>query len=91
MSSTDQPKFRLAIRHEGAFVNAYYAQMSTMDGAVLIGSIRHNVCQADEATFTMFKALMTDAMRTAVEKSLGLKVVTTHEQDAPEHEKAGHA
>lgn len=91
MSSTEQTKFRLAIRHEGAFINAYYAQMGTMDGAVLIGSIRHNVCQADEATFTMFKALMIDAIRTAVEKSLGLAVTQTFEQDAPEHEKAGHA
>ena len=91
MSGPEQTKFRLAIRHEGHFINAYYAQMGTMDGAVLIGSIRHNVCQADEAVFTMFKALMTDAIRTAVEKSLGLSVTQTFEQDAPEHEKAGHA
>jgi hypothetical protein len=86
-----EPNFRLAIRHEGPFINAYFAPMGTMDGAVLIGSIRTNLCRQNDDVFTSFKALMSSAMSTAVKNATGSEVMALLEQDAPEHERAGHA
>ena len=85
------PTFRLAIRHEGPFVNAYYAQMNTMDGAVLLGSIRTTLCRQNDDVFTSFKALMSSAMSAVIKNSTGAEVLAMIDQDAPAHEKAGHA
>lgn len=81
---------RLAIRQEGAMVNAYVAQTGDMAGALHVGSISTGLLNMRPALFEQFKALMTDAMTVLVEVGTGATVLGTHEQPAPEHEKAGH-
>ena len=81
---------RLAIRHEGAVVNAYIAQAADMSGAQLIGSISAALLDMRPALFDEFKALMTEGMTALVQRTGGT-VLSMHEQAAPEHERAGHA
>ena len=82
---------RIAIRAEGPSINAYFAMTGSMDEAVLIGSINRALCNQDRKLFEQFKALMTNCCQVLIEQIGGKKVLTVFEQDAPEHEKAGHA
>lgn len=89
MSATQS--IRLAIRSEGRMVNAYIAQTEDMAGALHIGSISRALLDMRPALFEGFKSLMVDAMTALVETGTDAKVLSVHEQAAPEHEKAGHA
>lgn len=82
---------RLAFRREGNVINAYWAQTSTMDEAVLIGSIRASVCEADEEVWDGFKVLMREAFSGIVFQTIGVRPAWGSEQAAPEHERAGRA
>ena len=82
---------RIAIRAEGQMVNAYFAMTGTMADAVLIGSINRALCEAKPALFDQFKELLKAAVTVLIEQIGGKKVLTVFEQEAPEHEKAGHA
>jgi hypothetical protein len=81
---------RLAIRREGADINAYLAKSTGMDGALLIGHIATAAAQLDPNLFEGFKALMVATMAVLM-KDQGLTVIGTEERDAPEGERAGHA
>lgn len=81
---------RLAIRREGKLVNAYLATAGSMDGAILMGSILRSIVARDDALWERWKAVMTDAMRNAVEDTFGQRPDVT-ERPAPPHEKAGEA
>jgi hypothetical protein len=83
--------FRLAIRAEGKYVNCYYAATDTMDGAVLIGSIRRAVCDRDRCLFEKWQALMQEALSQACVDALGAEPVEFVTQPAPEHERSGSA
>ena len=84
-------ELRIAIRADGQSINAYFAMTGTMAEAVLIGSINRALCDQDEKLFDQFKALMTTCCQVLIEQIGGKKVLTVFEQDASEHEKAGHA
>jgi hypothetical protein len=90
---SDKPmmQMRLAIRQEGQFVNAYVAQATDMAGAFLVGSISLGLLNMRPELFEQFKALMTDALAALIEVGAGGKVLATFEEQAPEHERAGHA
>ena len=81
---------RLAIRKEGEFVNAYLAQSDSMEGAVLLGSIRRTILERDDSIWEKWKKLMTDAVSNAIHDQFDQRP-TFEEQRAPEHERAGEA
>ncbi len=85
-----QATFRIAIRHEGQFINAYLATMDTMEGAKLVASIDHELCVLDPQIFELFKDAMLRAMP-AVVGLIGHKIDRIEIRDAPAHERAGHA
>lgn len=89
--SKGKPAFRLAIRAEGRNVNAYFAKLDTMDGAVLLGTIARRLCDVDRKVFESFSGTMTLAMIAMAKDALGIDVTDLVVQDAPEGEKAGHA
>lgn len=81
---------RLAIRGEGDYVNAYFAKVDTMEGALLLGSMRRSVCSRYPDLFVEWKNTMQQVMQRSAEHILGTDVKLT-EQAAPLHERAGRA
>ena len=81
---------RLAMRHEGAMWNAYYALTDTMDGAILLGSIAMRfVTDADRKT--AFMDMMRDAVGDLIFEETGQRPTWPEGvQVAPERERAGH-
>jgi hypothetical protein len=89
---TDEIKpFRIAIRAEGEFVNAYFASPTSMENAQLVASIRRAVCDADEAVFDAFKDLVRKVVSSLTKRVLGAEPIRMEEEAAPEHERAGHS
>lgn len=83
-------RMRLALRVEGNFWNAYFAEEKTMDGAILIGSIRMASVQRDPELKDRFQQLMQAVVESALEDGTGRRPDGWLEpQPAPEHEKAG--
>jgi hypothetical protein len=88
----DPKPFRIAIRTEGEFVNAYWARGGTMDGAKLCMSIDRKLC--DVPMIREGFMLVAEAIaRNLVEAILlpGQSISHVELEDAPEHEKAGRA
>jgi hypothetical protein len=89
--SMERAPFRLAIRAEGKWVNAYIAKWETMEDAKLLGSIARAACDADPTVFEAFKDLVRRALA-AVGRDIGLgEVGFIGEQEAPAHERSGRA
>lgn len=82
---------RLAIRHEGDFVNAYMALDDTMQDAKLLGSILCALVDANPELFEQWKNTMRTAMALIVKSIFGANPVWGGEEKAPEHERAGQA
>ena len=81
---------RLAMRHEGAMWNAYYALTETMDGAIFLGSIAMRFV-ADVESKNAFLSMMRDAVSDLIEEQTGQRPTWPDGvQRAPEHERAGH-
>jgi hypothetical protein len=90
-STTARAPFRLALRVEGAFWNAYLAHSDTMANSTLLGSIRLAVVQ-DADRKTRFMALMQDALSAALMDASGIEMSWPEPpQSAPEHERSGSA
>lgn len=81
--------FRLALRAEGKDWNAYLARQGTMDGAVLMASIRRSLAE-DPAVKEAFIETMKLAMGAAV-RAVGLGDISWPDppQQAPESERSG--
>lgn len=81
---------RLAMRHEGAMWNAYYAMPGTMDGALLLGSIAMRFVENVDRK-NAFMDMMRDAVSDVIFEQTGLRPTWPEGvQSAPEHERAGH-
>lgn len=81
---------RLALRVEGEFWNAYYAPVGTMEGAVLLGSIRLALVAEDGEAKALFLKTMTLILARSVRKATGLSP-TWKTTAAPESERSGNA
>jgi hypothetical protein len=81
---------RLAMRVEGEFWIAYYAQQGTMAGAIQLGLIRMRFVQTDERK-QAFMDLMRDAVGDLIEEIAGVRPIWGGAESAPEHERAGSA
>jgi hypothetical protein len=82
--------FRIAFREEGEFVNAYLATMTTMDGAILLGSLRSAILEHGDA-FEEYKAMMRKFAGILCVHTFGVEPSEFIEERAPEHERAGKA
>lgn len=82
---------RLALRHEGANWNAYYAMPGTMEDAIFLGSIAMRFVVGNTARRDAFMAFMREAVADLIEELTGQRPSWPEgEQPAPEHERAGH-
>lgn len=82
---------RLALRLEGDLWNAYYAMPDTMDGAILLGSLRMRLAH-DPLLKQAFMALMQEAVSRLLQEKFGERPTwPTGPQPAPEHERGGRA
>jgi hypothetical protein len=83
---------RLAMRVEGDWWVAYYAQSDTMQGALELGRIRMAFVQ-DFSAKEIFKALMRDAVTAIIKEITGEKPLWPEPdgRPAPEHERSGRA
>jgi hypothetical protein len=81
---------RLAIRHEGNFVNAYLAKEGDMASAKLLGSIMHSIVEYDADLWERWKAVMSDAMARTIKELFG-QTPDMIERSAPQHEKGSRA
>lgn len=82
--------FRIAIRREGAFVNAYFAPPDSMEGAILMGSVRTSILQKTPGAMEAYQELMKSAIATACSDTIGA-VTEFRVEPAPESERSGHA
>lgn len=87
---TEKMLMRLAIRREGEFVNAYHAAHDTMEGAMLVGSIRTSILKAHRDIWEDWKNLMSRAYQAVIHDATGC-MATMDEGPAPEHERSGRA
>lgn len=81
---------RLALREEGEFWNAYYAEQGTMEGAILLGSLRMSIAN-DRACKQRFMELMTGAVGAIIKGITGIQPTWNAPTTAPEHERSGKA
>jgi hypothetical protein len=89
--TTVEANARLALRHEGDFWNGYFARRDTMQGAVLLGSIRMSALARNPARKDEFVALMRGLMEDVVTEC-GDEIAHWNEPEAaPESERSGHA
>lgn len=84
-------KLRIAFREEGALWNAYVAQIGTMEGAVLLGSIAIGAARANTDMKQSFMQLMQRAFADAVARSMGVPIEEWDIARAPETERGGRA
>lgn len=82
---------RLALRQEGEYWNAYYALMETMDGAILLGSIKMSLVTENGARQLLFMGMMQEVVAEIVQRATGSEVDFLEPQTAPQHEKSGNA
>ncbi|CAH2606270.1 conserved protein of unknown function (plasmid) [Rhodovastum atsumiense] len=82
---------RLALRVEGEFWNAYYARPNTMDGAILLGSIRMAIVTASQARKLAFTEIMKGAVAAHIEEISGVRPTWRDPMPGPESERSGHA
>ncbi len=83
---------RLAFRDEGAMWNAYWVESQTsMDGAVLLGSVQMAPVKASPWAKEAFMVAMRAAFDAVVEGALGERPEWGAPRTAPESERGGHA
>lgn len=81
---------RLAMRHEGKFWNAYYAEPDSMTDAILLGSVAMRFVETQERR-DAFMNFMREAVSDLIQETTGIRPTWPDgPRSAPEHEKAGH-
>lgn len=89
MTDPKQQIGRLALREEGAYWNAYYAEADTMKDALLLGSLHMALAHMPKhkaAFMTLMRAVVSGMLADAV----GTKPTWKRARVAPEHERGGH-
>lgn len=83
---------RLAMRVEGDLYNAYYALPNTMEGAILLASVKMALIQASPELKTGFMMMMRVAASVLIHEATGLMPIWPDEPTpAPEHERTKNA
>ncbi len=81
---------RIAVREEGDTIHAYVAHTDTMQDAISVVQMKAIVSQYDEVQ-EAFNALVKTIGVGIAEEIVGQKVCGIITEDAPEHERPGHA
>lgn len=79
---------RIAFRLEGDMWNAYWTQQTSMEGAILLGSIRVNAVVDRPTRKGEFMALMRASLSDAIRDVTGVSPSWGDPEVAPEHERA---
>ena len=79
---------RIALRQEGNFWNAYYADPDTMDGAHLLASVAMAGVQ-NPVHKALFMELCRGIVSDLLAEATGVKPEWNEPETAPEHERAG--
>ena len=82
---------RLSFRVEGSMWNAYAAPLSTMDGAVLLGSIGIGAISNSPGRKQVFMELMQSVVNDYIKDMIGVLPTWSEPERAPEAERAGRA
>jgi hypothetical protein len=90
MTKTPDKVGRIALRVEGGMWNAYYAMPDTMEGAILIGSIKMGAVTHNPGRKQAFMEMMTDTVQELFEAEIGKRAEFTV-GPAPESERSGSA
>lgn len=89
--STERAPFRIAFREEGEFVNAYYALPGTMDGALLIASVKVGALRQTPGAFEDYQALVRKIVAQLCREA-GVPITDEWTTGpAPTHERTGRA
>ena len=86
----ETPVGRLAMRVEGEWWNAYFAKADTMEGALLLASIRMRFVDGNRERKDMFLDLMREAMADMLQEVFHHRPTWNEPEDAPESERSGH-
>jgi hypothetical protein len=82
---------RLAMREEGQWWAAYYAEQGTMAGAIPLGNIRLSAVKISLKAKESFMELMRELVADIIEEKFGVRPTWGGAEKAPEHERAGTA
>lgn len=83
---------RLALRVEGDFWVAYFAARDTMEGAIVLGSVRLAVIEERPDRIEGFRLFIQEVYGDLVENLVGERPTWPNPPvPAPEHERAGNA
>jgi len=80
---------RLAMRHEGANWNAYYALPNSMEKPIFLGSISIGAIADNVERKQAFMQMMRDIVSDIIEAKTGVRPTWGGPTAAPEHERAG--
>ena len=80
----------IKIRQEGSSINCYFPLKADGTEMIQIASLRTAVADMHPQLFDAFTAFCTE-VTTALLEGVGVQIERTEIQDAPEHERAGHA
>lgn len=81
---------RLAMREEGPNWVAYYTVPDSMEGALLLGSIRMGAVTDRPERKQQFMDLMREVVSDLIEEQTGVRPKWGGPHAAPEHERSGH-
>ena len=88
--STELPMiYRLAFRGEGEHIVCYFAAPDSMDGAMVLSSMRRSLLRSVPELWDAWRELMREVANVANVEVLGVEAVSWEEYPAPPHEKAG--
>ena len=80
---------RLAMRREGNFWKAYFAQIGTMDNAFFLAQIRFDLVEGNDALKEQFIEIARLCVSDIVEKISTIRPDWADPEPAPEHERGG--
>lgn len=82
---------RLAMRREGNYWKAYFAQIGTMDNAIFLASIRFDFIEDNETIKEQFIEIVQCCVSDIVEKISSVRPDWADREPAPEHERGGNS
>ena len=84
MKDNHEPVYRIAVRNEGAWINAYVARMGTMDDAIKIATLLKSTADHDKQIFEAWLEFLQKQVDRLFERMLGERLTggfTRHEPD----------
>lgn len=82
---------RIALRSEGEWWNAYYALNETMEGAILLGTVRLSAVTSNPTAKQQFITCMRTIVADVIQEKTGVRPVWNAPVPAPESERSGRA